>query len=139
MSIAPSSSAIWAAGALTGPFPTAGPAPQQAEVLNLSVSPNVTYSGTIRLSKMGYCLDDRNNSSSNGAVVQVWRCNGLANQRWQVMSDGTIRHNGLCLDAAGYGTANGTSRKSGPTTARSTRSGPPADEGPRAGLLRRRA
>jgi hypothetical protein len=68
----------------------------------------VTYSGTIRLYKMGYCLDDRNNSSSNGAVVQVWRCNGLANQRWQVMSDGTIRHNGLCLDAAGYGTANGT-------------------------------
>jgi hypothetical protein len=66
------------------------------------------YSGTIRLYKMGYCLDDRNNSSSNGAVVQVWRCNGLPSQRWQVMSDGTIRHNGLCLDAAGYGTANGT-------------------------------
>jgi Ricin-type beta-trefoil lectin domain/Bacterial Ig-like domain (group 3) len=68
----------------------------------------VTYSGTIRLSKMGYCLDDRNNSGGNGAVVQVWRCNGLASQRWQVMSDGTIRHNGLCLDAVGSGTANGT-------------------------------
>jgi hypothetical protein len=68
----------------------------------------VTYSGTIRLSKMGYCLDDRNNSSGNGAVVQVWRCNGLASQSWQVMSDGTIRHNGLCLDAVGSGTANGT-------------------------------
>ena len=67
-----------------------------------------TYSGTIRLYKMGLCLDDRNNSSSNGAVVQVWQCNGLPNQQWQVMSDGTIRHNGLCLDAAGYGTANGT-------------------------------
>jgi hypothetical protein len=37
---------------------------------------NVVYSGTIRLTKMGYCLDDRNNSSSNGAVVQVWRCWG---------------------------------------------------------------
>jgi hypothetical protein len=24
------------------------------------------------------------------------------------MSDGTIRHNGLCLDASGYGTTNGT-------------------------------
>jgi hypothetical protein len=67
-----------------------------------------TYSGTIRLYKMGYCLDDRNNSSRNGAVVQIWRCNGRSNQQWQVMSDGTIRHNGLCLDAAGYGTANGT-------------------------------
>ena len=57
---------------------------------------------------MGLCLDDRNNSASNGAVVQVWKCTGSANQSWQVYSDGTIQHNGLCLDAAGYGTANGT-------------------------------
>lgn len=74
----------------------------------VSQPPVVTYSGTIRLYKMGYCLDDRDNSHSNGAVVQVWRCNGLPNQQWQAMSDGTIRHNGLCLDASGYGTANGT-------------------------------
>ena len=68
----------------------------------------VAYSGTIRLTRMGYCLDDRNNSSSNGAAVQVWRCTGGPNQVWQAMSDGTIRHNGLCLDAAGGGTKNGT-------------------------------
>jgi hypothetical protein len=67
-----------------------------------------TYSGTIRLPKMGLCLDDRGNSASNGAIVQVWKCNGLANQDWQVYNDGTIRHNGLCLDARGYGTDNGT-------------------------------
>jgi beta-glucosidase len=70
--------------------------------------PAVTYSGTIRLYKMGLCLDDRHNSSVPGAVVQVWRCNGLPNQDWQVMSDGTIQHNGLCLDAKANGTANGT-------------------------------
>jgi hypothetical protein len=80
------------------PAPASGPPPPVT----------ATYSGTIRLYKMGYCLDDRNNSSRNGAVVQIWRCNGRSNQQWQVMSDGTIRHNGLCLDAAGYGTANGT-------------------------------
>jgi len=74
----------------------------------VSPRPAVTYSGAIRLYKMGLCLDDRNNGSSNGAVVQVWRCNGLPNQQWQVMSDGTIRHNGLCLDARGYATANGS-------------------------------
>jgi len=74
----------------------------------LTVAPSVTYSGTIRLTKMGLCLDDRNNSSSNGAVVQVWQCNGQASQKWQVYSDGTIRHNGLCLDAENRGTANGT-------------------------------
>jgi hypothetical protein len=71
--------------------------------------PTATYTGAIRLYKMGLCLDDRFNSSTPGnAFAQVWRCNGLPNQKWQVMSDGTIRHNGLCLDAAGAGTANRT-------------------------------
>jgi hypothetical protein len=41
-------------------------------------------------------------------VVQVWRCNGLQNQQWQVMTNGTIEHNGLCLDASGGGTTSGT-------------------------------
>jgi hypothetical protein len=67
-----------------------------------------TYSGTIRLPKMGVCLDDRGNNARNGAIVEVWRCNGLVNQQWQVFSDGTIRHNSLCLDATGGRTANGT-------------------------------
>jgi hypothetical protein len=67
-----------------------------------------TYYGTIRLVRLGYCLDDRGNSGHNGAVVQVWRCNGGAAQMWQVMSDGTIRHGGLCMDATGYGTTKGT-------------------------------
>jgi Ricin-type beta-trefoil lectin domain/Putative Ig domain len=67
-----------------------------------------TYSGNLRLVKMGYCLDDRSNSSTPGAVVQIWRCNGLSNQVWQVMSNGTIEHNSLCLDAKHVGTTNGT-------------------------------
>jgi hypothetical protein len=70
--------------------------------------PTTTFSGNIKLTQMGLCLDDRFNRSSSGAVVQVWRCNGLSNQDWQVMSDGTIRHNGLCLDARGAGTTPGT-------------------------------
>jgi Ricin-type beta-trefoil lectin domain/Putative Ig domain len=76
-------------------------------VVNTS-GPVVTYSGTLKLIKMGLCLDDRANSSASGAVVQVWRCNGQRTQQWQVMSDGTIRHNSLCLDAKGRGTTNGT-------------------------------
>lgn len=74
----------------------------------LTVAPSRTYSGTIRLTKMGLCLDDRDNNTRSGAIVQVWHCNGTANQQWQVWSDGTIRHNGLCLDAENRGTANGT-------------------------------
>jgi hypothetical protein len=76
-------------------------------VVNTS-GPVVTFSGTIKLTKMGLCLDDRGNSAASGAVVQVWRCNGQKTQQWQVMSDGTIRHNNLCLDAQGRGTTNGT-------------------------------
>ena len=71
-------------------------------------TPTVVLSGTIQLTKMGLYLDDRNNSRSNGAVVQVWQRTGGPNQVWQVMSDGTIRHNGLCLDAVGWGKTNGT-------------------------------
>ena len=70
--------------------------------------PTVVLSGTIQLTKMGLYLDDRNNSSAKGAVVEVWKGNGGAAQVWQVMSDGTIHHNGLCLDAVGAGKANGT-------------------------------
>lgn len=76
--------------------------------LSITVNAAATYSGTIRLTKLGLCLDDRNNSSTPGAVVQVWRCNGLPNQRWQVVSNGTIQHGGLCLDARGNGTRPGT-------------------------------
>jgi hypothetical protein len=70
-------------------------------------STTTTYNGAIRLDKMNLCLDDRFNSSTPNAVVQVWRCNGLSNQQWQVMSNGTIQHNGLCLDATASGTADG--------------------------------
>jgi hypothetical protein len=67
-----------------------------------------TYTGNIRLIKMNYCLDDQYNSSSSGAIVQIWRCNGLQNQVWYINSDGTIQHNGLCLDAMNSGTTDGT-------------------------------
>ena len=53
-------------------------------------------------------LDDRNNSSANGAVVQVWQpTGGVPNQVWQIMSNGTIHHNGLCLDVSGAKKTNG--------------------------------
>ena len=71
-------------------------------------TPTVVSTGTIHLTKMGLYLNDRGNSSTKGAVVQVWAPNGGAAEVWQVMSDGTIRHNGLCLDAVGAGKTNGT-------------------------------
>lgn len=69
----------------------------------ITAARTVVYSGTIRLPKLGLFLDDRYNSSASGAVVQVWRGNGSPAQQWQVMSDGTIWHNGLVLTASGSG------------------------------------
>ena len=76
---------------------------------------------------MGLYLDDRNNSSANGAIVQVWKRTGGPNQVWQVMSDGTIRHNGLCLTA--NGTAEGTRCTSWHATGGPTRCGAPRSGG----------
>jgi hypothetical protein len=67
-----------------------------------------TYTGALRLFQLGLCLDDRLGRTSNGAIVQVWRCNGRSTQTFEVMTDGTIRHDGLCLDASGFGTTSRT-------------------------------
>jgi hypothetical protein len=41
--------------------------------------------------------------------VQIWTCNGGANQHWRLNADGTIVgvESGLCLDVTGAATGNG--------------------------------
>ena len=75
---------------------------------------------------MGLYLDDRNNSSANGAIVQVWKRTGGPDQVWQVMSDGTIGPKGWGW--TGKGTGKGTrgysgQRKGGPTQGGGTQKG----------------
>jgi endo-1,4-beta-xylanase len=57
---------------------------------------------------MGKCLDAPPNAAA-GTAVQVWDCNGAANQQWAVNGNGTISsaQTGLCLDLSGGGTGNG--------------------------------
>ncbi|MFJ6674610.1 ThuA domain-containing protein [Actinosynnema sp. NPDC091369] len=50
----------------------------------------------------GKCVDVSGGSSADGARVQLWSCNGGANQRWTV-SGSTLRALDKCLDAAGTG------------------------------------
>ncbi|MGV9360903.1 glycoside hydrolase family 27 protein [Amycolatopsis sp. NPDC003731] len=52
------------------------------------------------------CLD----GGSSGAQVTSRSCTGQNNQKWTLGSDGTLRNvqSGLCLDAEGAATANGT-------------------------------
>src|SRR5262245_44488596 len=57
----------------------------------------------------GKCGDDYGCSSSNGAIVDLWGCNGAAQyQTWQIMGDGSVRINGLCLDIKNFGTSDGS-------------------------------
>ena len=84
----------------------------------------------------GRCVDVPGSTSTNGTQMQLWDCHGGANQRWtytanrqltvngnkcldangqagqqwNLGSNGAITgvQSGLCLDAVGTGTANGT-------------------------------
>ncbi|MFF1407033.1 lectin [Streptomyces sp. NPDC058294] len=72
----------------------------------ITVSPAAAATGTIT-GLGGKCLDVAGASSTNGAAVQLYDCNGTAAQQWTVGSDGTIRALGKCLDVTGNSTANG--------------------------------
>ncbi|WP_143665423.1 RICIN domain-containing protein [Streptomyces sp. gb14] len=54
------------------------------------------------------CLDNHGNTKTSPAVVSIWSCNAGGAQTWKTGPDSTLRVNGLCLDAAEGGTANGT-------------------------------
>ncbi|MFC4589999.1 ThuA domain-containing protein [Sphaerisporangium corydalis] len=65
--------------------------------------------GAIRGAASGRCLDVSGASQANGALAQIWDCNGGANQQWTSTSSTELRvYGGKCLDVSGAGTADGT-------------------------------
>jgi hypothetical protein len=55
------------------------------------------------------CLDVPNNSTTNGALLDVWDCNGGSNQGWTVLSNGELQvYGNKCLDVPNNATAAGT-------------------------------
>jgi hypothetical protein len=54
------------------------------------------------------CIDDNGQSSANGTKIQLWTCNGGANQQWTVESNGTLQVYGACMDITGANYTNGT-------------------------------
>ncbi|MEU7881394.1 non-reducing end alpha-L-arabinofuranosidase family hydrolase [Microbispora bryophytorum] len=58
----------------------------------------------------GRCLDVTGNTDAQGTGLQIWDCNGQANQAFEFTSSGELRtFNGTrCVDAYGQGTTNGT-------------------------------
>jgi hypothetical protein len=72
--------------------------------------PAVSYPGSL-VGMGGKCLDVRGGSTSNGAPIQVWACNGLRQQAWTPRSTtGALLSMGTnsALDVVGFGTGNGT-------------------------------
>ena len=53
------------------------------------------------------CLDVTGNTSANSTPVEIYTCNGGANQSWTV-GGGTLQSLGKCLDVTSAGTTNGT-------------------------------
>ncbi|MGI5159082.1 arabinofuranosidase catalytic domain-containing protein [Microbispora sp. CA-102843] len=58
----------------------------------------------------GRCLDVAGNTDALGAALQIWDCNGQANQAFEFTSAGELRTFGgtRCVDAYGQGTSPGT-------------------------------
>jgi len=57
----------------------------------------------------GRCIDVPNSTTANATQVQLWDCNGNANQRFTYTSSKQLMvYGNKCLDASGKGTTNGT-------------------------------
>ncbi|MFD8756985.1 ricin-type beta-trefoil lectin domain protein [Kitasatospora sp. NPDC059577] len=73
---------------------------------NFALTPGTptTHTGPIASALPGTCA--RPTAGTSGAAVQLWACDGSAEQVW-TRSNGTLTHNGKCLDVTGAATANG--------------------------------
>ncbi|GLX97325.1 PHB depolymerase family esterase [Herbidospora sp. NBRC 101105] len=86
-----------------GGTPSPSPSP------SASPSPSTGTGGALKGVGSGRCLDVSGNSQANGAPIQIWDCNGRANQQWTSTAAGELRvYGGKCLDVTGAGTADGT-------------------------------
>jgi hypothetical protein len=86
---------------------------ETAQFDNLSITPGSGGtgggSGEIVGTGSGRCVDVPNASQTAGTQVELWDCNGGANQQWTATSAGELRVYGSdCLDASGQGTSAGT-------------------------------
>ena len=88
-----------------GPVTPSSPTPTPSDVTP-SPSPSVPPGGGSRIvgTQSGRCVDVPNASRNNGTRVQLYDCNGQANQAWTLTSSRQLTVYGtMCLDAAGSG------------------------------------
>jgi len=70
---------------------------------------SVSYTSGQQLQISGKCVEAYQQGTGNGTIVDLYTCNGGANQRWRYLSDGVLlgEQSGKCLDVTGQSTANG--------------------------------
>ncbi len=100
-------------GAVTSGYPSdATENAVQASIVAAGYGPassGGTATGPITAGDNGaQCVDDNGLSTANGTKIQMWTCNGGANQAWTVESDGTLQVFGKCMDITGANSGNGT-------------------------------
>ncbi|MET8763154.1 ricin-type beta-trefoil lectin domain protein [Lentzea sp. NPDC004782] len=102
---------VWAAtdrGSFTSGYTTSVPA-GEAVLLTITGTDGTPAGGQIVGTQSGRCLDVPNSNTANGTQVQLWDCNGQANQSWTRTADRRLTGvGGKCLDASNRGTTNGT-------------------------------
>jgi hypothetical protein len=80
---------------------------------NASGAARLTYAwgagSSLRGQGSGRCLDVPGQSETNGTQLDIWDCNGGANQAWTYTSGKQLQvYGSKCLDASGQGTGDGT-------------------------------
>jgi non-reducing end alpha-L-arabinofuranosidase len=65
--------------------------------------------GVLRGVGSNRCLDVPGLATANGTLLQIWDCNGGANQQWTSLSNGELQvYGNKCLDVPGFSTTPGT-------------------------------
>ncbi len=66
-------------------------------------------SGVLRGTGSNRCLDVPSQATTNGTLLDIWDCNGGANQQWTYLSNGELQvYGSKCLDVPGHATSAGT-------------------------------
>jgi hypothetical protein len=86
---------------------------ETAQFDNLSIvsvaGPPPPPSGPLLSAQSARCLDVPGVSMTNGTQVEIWDCNGGANQQWTQLGSGALRvYTNKCLDVLNHATAPGS-------------------------------
>ncbi|MFE9422933.1 ricin-type beta-trefoil lectin domain protein [Kitasatospora sp. NPDC006697] len=73
-------------------------------IADLAVAPAVALRS---VGVPGKCVDDQNFQTADNTAVELWDCNGGANQHWTQGPDLSLRFGGKCLTVPGQATVNG--------------------------------